>query len=305
MHFSRHMTPRQRLRLTGALLVLWALAYAAPATAADALAQDMKARLEKSDPALSVQIEGQDRLVLKKDGKNAGMMDLANLREICAKSTPAVCADQKQRRVELQGQANALGRPPFSREALRLVVRPAGYGQAVERQLARVAQGGSASEQAKVRESVPMLRSLGPYFVMAWVQDFAQAMTPVSIAAMKESGLSTAELDRLGADNLRLEQVTPLKPLGKAPSVLSTEGNDYLSSILVDEAFWQRVAGPHAQEDVAVCLPARHELMVYVPALDASKGIDFPKMCAAMAQSAAPTFSDRVIRRANRQWLLN
>lgn len=299
------MPPRQRLRPAGALLVLWALAFAAPATAADALAQDMKARIEKSDPALSVQIEGQDRLVIKKDGKSAGLMDLANLREICAKSTPAVCADQKQRRVDLQGRANAVGGPAFSREALRLVVRPVGYGQAVERQLARMAQGGSASEQAKVRESVPVLRPLGPHFLKAWVQDSAQGMTPVSTATMKDSGLSTAELDRLGADNLRLEQVAALKPLGKAPSVLSSEGNDYLPSVLVDEAFWQRVAGPHAQEDVAVCLPARHELMVYVPALDTSKSIDFPKMCAAMAQSAAPTFSDRVIRRANRQWLLN
>lgn len=289
----------------GASLLALGVLASAPAHA-DALAADMKARIEKANPGVSVRVEGQDQLHLRKAGKSVGMMDLGNLREICEKHAANLCEEQKQRRVNLQHVLAEADEKPLAPNSVRPIVRPDSYRSAIDTQVARLGQGQSADEKRKMADSLPILNNLGRGFVHGWAEDSADGMVPISASRMKEAGLTTADLARLGSVNLKQERVEPLKPGGaRHPGVFATRGNDYLPSVLVDEGFWQRVAGPQAGKDVSVCLPARHELFVHVPALDPSGRVDFAALCRQLAQNAAPMFSDRVVRRVGGQWLLN
>ena len=294
-------------RGAAASLALLALAALSPLTArADALADDMTARIEKANPGVAVQVQAPDRLVLRRDGKDIGLLDLGNLREICSKHPPSVCEEQKQRRVSARHLIAQNDKRPLAPASIRPIVRPTAYRAAVDAQLPQMTQGKSAEDKRKAAESRPMLNDLGHDFVSGWAEDSADGMSPISASRMKDAGLTVADLDRLGAANLRQEQVAPLQPAGRPyPGVFATRGNDYLPSVLVNEAFWQRVAGAQAARDVAVCMPARHELFVHVPALDPSRTIDFPALCQRLAQNAAPAFSDRVVRRVGGRWLLN
>lgn len=291
-------------RFLSALLALCCLQLS-PAQAADALAQDMKARLQRSDPALDIVIEAPDRLRLHKAGEDLGVVELGNLREICAKQPGAVCEQQKQRRVALQTQVEDLTSERIPLSELRLVVRPADFQASVQRQLETLAQGKSAAERAKLMESGPVLRPLGAHFSKGWVRDSELGMALLSPAQVRSSGLTEGELDRIGAANLEREEIDPLTAQDGYPGVFATQGNDYLPSALVDEALWQRVAGRHGRSDAAVCLPARHELLVYLPELDPKRRVDFEAMCTTMAQGAAPTFSSRVVRRSGGRWQLD
>ncbi len=287
-----------------AVSALAGLLAAGPALAAgDSLAQDMTSRLEKEGYA--VQQEGRDQLRLKRDGKDVGMVDLGNLREICSKQ-PQSCETQKQRRVGMQREAQDKTNAKLAPQEVRVIVRPDGYRAAIENQMRAFAQGKSAEEKRKIAEALPMLRDLGPGFVIGWAQDSANGISPISATQMKEAGLTAADLERLGGANLRHEKVDTLQSAGdKFPGVFVSHGNDYLSNVLVDDAFWRRVAGAQADNAAAACLPARHELFVYVPALDPQRRVDFDNLCRRLAQNAAPAFSDRVVRRKDGRWLFN
>ena len=148
----------------------------------------------------------------------------------------------------------------------------------------------------------PVFRPLGSGLVRTWVEDQPSTMALISPDRMRSAGLTEADLDRLGTDNLKQEDIQPLRAAGaKYPGVFSSTGNNYLASVLLDEPFWKRVAGPQADKDLQLCLPARDELYVYVPELDPSATINFADSCRRLAQNA-PTFSDRVIHRKGGRW---
>lgn len=288
------------------LLALWLAAAASVGHAADPLAQDMKQRLEQASTGVAVRIEGPDQLRVLRDGKPAGVLDLGNLRQVCAKVSGSDCERQKQRLATLSIQALAPAGASLQADSVRPIVRPTAYRSAIDAQLAQVVKSQPGVDRQKATESAPLLMDLGPDFVHGWAEDSEHGMRPISATRMKEARLSAEDLARLGSANLQRETVTPVRPAGdKYPGVLSTRGNDYLPSVLVDEAFWRRVAGPLADKNVTVCLPARHELVIYDPAQDTSGATDFKALCQRLAQNAAPSFSTRVVRRAERRWLLN
>lgn len=286
-----------------ALIALVAHSASQTLAADDGLAQDMKSRFEKQ--GLTVRIVGRDRLDLTQGGQNVGTVFLGNLRDICARQGATACEDAKVRRVQGQREATGSDHDRVTAAQVRAVVRPTGYLRAVEEQMLQMSQGKTPEERHKLREGTPISRSLGPDFVVAWVQDTGNNMLAISASSLKASGLSQDELERVGTANLRHEQIRPLVADANHPGIYVAEGNDYLSSVLIDEPFWQRVAGPLAAKDVSVCMPARHELFVYVPSLDPKGRVNFTNACRALAQNAAPTFSDRVVRRVNGRWLFH
>jgi hypothetical protein len=283
------MTFLKNVFRTGLLFSFYVLAHSPAWSAADALAADMKARLEKAYPNITVEIKpADDQLQLLNQGKMVAAANLINLREICQNRPQNDCEKQKQLFVAAVGDAlNNTKSDAFSTQNLRLIVRPADYQQTIGPNF--------------------LFRPLGKHFIVGWAQDTASSMSPVSVAEMKASGLSTAELDKISAANLVREKTDPLKqPASKDyPGVFSTQGNDYLPSVLADEPFWKRVAGPYADEKVAICLPRRNQLAVYVPRLDPAKVVDFTRLCQNLAHSATPTFSNVAVWRINGKWQLD
>ena len=263
----------------------------------------MKSRFEKQ--GLTVRIVGRDRLDLTQRGQTVGTVFLENLRDICARQSATACEDAKVRRVQGQREVTGGDHDRVALAQVRTVVRPTSYLRAIEKQLRQTNPSNTPEEQRKLREGTPISRPLGPDFVVALVQDTGNNMLAISASSLKTSDLSQGELERVGTANLRHEHIRPLVADADHASIYVTEGNDYLSSVLIDEPFWHRVAGPLAGKDVSVCMPARHELFVYVPSLDPKGGVNFTNACRALAQNAAPTFSDRVVRRVNGRWLFN
>lgn len=277
-----------------------------PLAQADALTDDMKARFEKALPGVSVRVGDRDQLHLREGDKDVGIVDLGNLREYCRKQSASACENQKQRLTSSEHLRPDGGERQLAPQSVRPIVRPVGFRAAIQKQVARLEQGKSTEEKRKMAESLPMLNDLGPHFVVGWAEDSANSMSPISASRMKSAGLTTSDLDRLGAANLRQEKPAPLEPAGaKYPGIFATHGNDYLSSVLLNEEFWKRVAGAQAGKDLFICLPARDELYVYVPALDTTNRIDFVTLCHGLARDAAPMFSDHVVRRVGQKWLLN
>jgi hypothetical protein len=247
-----------------------------------------------------------DQLQVFKDGQRTGLVDLRNLREFCAKQPAAACDAQKARSASISGEATAGGADaPALKDQLRLIVRPAGYRQAVEAQLAQMARDKSAQERGKISASMPLLRPLGAAFVIGWAKDTPNGMSPLSEAEIRKTGLAQAEMERISAANLLREAIAPMHPASaRFPGVHATAGNDYLPSVLADEAFWTRVAGPLAAMEVSICLPARHELYVYVPQQDPARQVDFARLCGNLARDTAPTFFTRPIPRVGGKWQL-
>jgi hypothetical protein len=213
--------------------------------------------------------------------------NLVDLRKAC-QNQPNNCEAAKRRFVATVGQTlTNIKVAALFRENLRLIVRP-------------------ADSQRPLGPGF-LFRPLGKHFTVGWAQDAPNSMVLVSTADTKASGLSTAELDKIGAANLLKEKTDPLAPTDskKYPGVFSTQGNDYLSSVLVDEPFWKQVAGPYANEDVAICLERRNQLVVYVPRLDPAKAINFTHLCERLAQSVTPPFSGVAVWRSKGKWQLN
>jgi len=301
------MAQLKTLLRIGLLFGLYALTHG-PAWSADALAEDMKMQIEKTYPNIFVKIEtSDDRLDLYENEKVVSVIYLSNLRKICQKSDPATCLAQKKSFITMNAQL--LGKikdDDFSRQNLRLVVRPADYKKAIESQLKKIAQSTPDLEKEKLFQSVPFLRSLGNNFFIGWAQDSPVSMMLISEAQMKKHGLSVSEMDEIGSTNLMQEKIIPIQPASKEyPSIFATHGNDYLSSVLVSEPFWKKVGEAYSDKEVAICLPKRDELFVYIPELDPAHAIDFSRLCSKLAQDAAVTFSDVMIRRVGGKWLLN
>jgi hypothetical protein len=283
-----------------ACLAVLASAVAAGAAADDALTGEMLRALGARYPKYQFKSEADDRIGIYEAGKWIGVLDLANLRDICRTQGAAKCEEQKNNRV-----AMALGTPAsesFSRNAVRAVVRPAAYIATLRRQFSGLMQGKPADEVAKIEQSIPFTRPLSKHFVRVWVQDSPNGMAPISIHQVEKEKLDPAELDRLSLENMKGEQVPLLAPTKLHPSIWISEGNDYVSSVLVDQGLWARVAGDRAKDNATVCFPLRQLMIAYFPKLDPENEVDVSKLCNHFAEKYAPAFVAEPVRRIGDNW---
>jgi hypothetical protein len=265
---------------------------------------DMKARIENRFPQYKVELDGRDQMIVRQDGKTVAVPQMGNLRDVCS-NNPADCERHKEIRLQLladMGKAQTQG-PGL--DAIRQVVRPAGYKATVERQFAALKQGKTGLDATKVEESMPLMLPLGPHFVRLWVADMPTGMQPLSQADLLKMAPTQALWNEAGSRNLRQENVPVLVASKQSAALFIASGNDYVSSVLLDEPLWARVAQGMARHDAQVCVPERVSLIAYFPHLDSQGKIDFAALCAAMARDAAPTFSGRVIRRSRDNWQLD
>lgn len=290
--------------------VFWALCFGAAlhmpsqVNAQDALALDMKARIEQRFPHLKVEPDGNDRLLVKQDGKTVAVPQLGNLRDICSSDATA-CETQKNIRLQmLADMLNPKHELPGS-ASVRSVVRPVSYKRAVEQQLAKFKENKTGLDAAAVDDAVPLMEPLGSHFVRMWVRDTPTGMFPISKAQLKELRTTVSELDRISSDNLQMEKIASLMVSKVHPAIYNSSGNDYVSSVLIDAALWKRVAKGLSGEEVSVCFPARIALVAYFPQFDTEKRVDFAALCRALSEQAAPQFSDHVVRRVGDNWLID
>jgi len=295
------MSARRHLRRAGAFAALLAATLAHGAD--DALTGDMVQRLRRAYPSLEVRVRSADLLEMFEGGKSVLQLDLGNLRAICA-ARPSDCEAQKDRRVQFVATARSDRRPPFALGDVRAVLRPADYLANVRQQFERMGKPNTPDEAAKLESSMPVSAPFGAGFVRMWVQDSPTGMSPLSRARVEEQKLTTADLDRASAENMRNEAVPPLRQSPQHPALWFSIGNDYVSSVMVDEALWKRVAGALAGREVAVCFPEREALLAYFPHLDPKGDIDPVQLCRNAASRGAVPFSNQSIRRINDNWNL-
>lgn len=284
-----------------ALLLLGAALAAFAVQAQDALSSDLVSRLRQRYPGLDIRAEGTETVTVREGGKEVAILDLGNLRAICAQDAQA-CEEQKRRRVEMVGQMRDKQMPGFSLASVRAVVRPAGYVEAVRRQFDEMKRGKPADEARKIDEAMPISRPLGRGFVRMWVQDSPGGMSPLSQRDLDREKLSLQALDRASTANLQQEEVPPLEATRLHPSVWVSGGNDYVSTVWLDEPLWRRVADKLAGEDAVTCVPERHVLIAYFPRLDPRKEIDPARLCRQAADRAPVAFSDQPVPRINDNW---
>ena len=237
-----HETIRARLTAATIGIVIAAGPLAAQPTDDDrAFAEQAMAEIAAALPDAAVSMEPGDPLqinVKRSTEEESGQINLHRLRGFCQTITPADCAIEQTRLINVL--VNATNRKAPKPGDLRIIVRDAEYWGYVALTLGKNGE-------------LPLHRRIGDDLYAILAIDSSESIQVAQPEAVTDMGLDDAEAWRQASDQTRL--VVPVVPSSEAigENLFAFEGDEYTGSMLTHGDSWTQLAAVNGP-DLAVII---------------------------------------------------